>query len=102
MENFVIMELVKQAGWSKTNCRITHFRDNKGHEVDCVIERNDGQIVGVEIKGGTQVGTEDFGGLRVLKALAGEKFKRGIVVYAGNQSLRFDKDLIAVGLGGIW
>jgi predicted AAA+ superfamily ATPase len=38
LENFVIMELIKQAGWSTRAPRLYHFRTQTGQEVDLVLE----------------------------------------------------------------
>lgn len=38
VETFVLMEVIKQAGWSKTPPRLYHFRSANGEEVDIVLE----------------------------------------------------------------
>ncbi len=45
MENFVVMELRKQASWSKTQPELFHFRTQAGREVDIVLEDRSGRII---------------------------------------------------------
>ena len=42
LENFVAMELVKQASWSENPVQIFHFRTLAGTEVDIVLEDRGG------------------------------------------------------------
>jgi uncharacterized protein len=45
LENFVIMELRKQASWHDEQPQLYHFRTPKGIEVDAVLELGDGEVV---------------------------------------------------------
>lgn len=65
IENFVVMELARQLTWSDELCRLYHYRTKDGIEVDAVIETADGRVVGVEVKSGATVRTEDLAGLRI-------------------------------------
>ncbi|MDW8255364.1 MAG: DUF4143 domain-containing protein, partial [Chloroflexota bacterium] len=49
LESFVAMELVKQAGWSGNPPGLYHFRTHAGDEVDLVLERRGGAVVGIEV-----------------------------------------------------
>ena len=101
-ENFVVLELRKQATWSETRVELFHFRTNTDQEVDIVIENEAGEIVGVEVKASASVGTHDFKGLRALKQTVGKKFRRGIVVYAGKESVPLGDELYAVPIQVVW
>ena len=50
LENFVLLELLKQASWSRQLLSLYHFRTTSGQEVDFVVERNDGALIGIEVK----------------------------------------------------
>ena len=50
VETFAVNELLKQATWSAAPVSAGHFRTKDGAEVDVVLERDDGALVGVEIK----------------------------------------------------
>src|SRR5579862_6202168 len=102
LENFVVMELRKQAGWSKTRPRVLHFRTHTGEEVDVVLETAAGEVVGVEVKAAASVSAADFKGLRALAELAGPRFHRGIVLYTGTEVVPFAKNLHAVPIQALW
>jgi hypothetical protein len=95
-ENFVVLELFKHASWSDEPVRLYHFRSQVGQEVDVVIERSGGKVVGVEIKLSASPSPRDFYGLKVLREHLGDKFVRGILIYNGREIVPFEKDLHAV------
>jgi predicted AAA+ superfamily ATPase len=49
LESFVAMELLRQAEWAARPTQLFHYRDKQQREVDIVIERHDGDVVGVGI-----------------------------------------------------
>jgi predicted AAA+ superfamily ATPase len=102
LENFVAMELIKQAGWSTVRTRLFHYRTAAGREADLVLEDAAGRLVGIEVKSAAAVGASDFSGLRSLHESSGTKFVRGIVLYDGTDVVPFDKDLVAMPLSAIW
>ncbi len=102
LENFVVMELRKQSGWSNRNVRLHHFRDQKNHEVDLVLEDRAGDLVGVEVKGAATAAAADFNGLRKLKELTGQRFKRGVVIYTGANAIAFSEGLWALPIQCLW
>lgn len=101
-ENFVVMELRKQATWSKTEPGLFHFRTLSGQEVDVVLESPSGDLVGVEVKTSATVGTGDFKGLRALAEETGKRFLRGVVLYQGHDTVPFGKSLHAVPMETLW
>ena len=68
---------------SASDLRVTphHFRDREMREVDIVLERDDGMIVGIEVKASATVKASDFGGLRALAEACGDRFAFGVVLY---------------------
>jgi hypothetical protein len=50
--------------------RLFHYRDRDGREVDLVLERRDGSVIGVEVKTAASVSSGDFRGLRFEDRLA--------------------------------
>jgi hypothetical protein len=95
-ENFVVLELYKHASWSKEFVRFYHFRSQSGHEVDVVIENSAGKVIGIEMKLSTNPSPKDFSGLKVLAEHLGDRFLRGILIYAGKEIVPFGKNLYAV------
>jgi predicted AAA+ superfamily ATPase len=100
-ENFVTMELVKQASWHPKRPEVFHFRSQKGAEVDVVLEV-DGRIIGVEVKAAENLSGDDFRGLSILEDMVGRRFHRGIVLYTGKRILPFGQRLHAVPASALW
>lgn len=101
-ETFVVMELLRQAGWQDESIRLYHYRDRDGREVDAILERHDGAIVGIEAKAAASVGASDFRGLTRVRDALGERFKAGVVLYTGPNTVRFGDRLTAIPLQGLW
>ncbi|MEK7477118.1 MAG: ATP-binding protein [Candidatus Coatesbacteria bacterium] len=102
LENFVIMELIKQAGWQKEPPTLFHFRTQTGDEVDAVIEDAQGRVSGVEVKATASPGAPDFKGLHRLKAAAGKRFRRGVLLYTGRETVAFGDGLFAAPVSSLW
>ncbi|MBU0744676.1 MAG: ATP-binding protein [Gammaproteobacteria bacterium] len=98
LENFVVMELIKQKAWSDNQPDIYHFRTQAGREVDVVLEGRNKRIVGIEVKAASSVKYEDFSGLEKLAEVSADNFATGIVLYLGKQIIPFGKKLFAVPL----
>ncbi len=102
VENFAVMELRKLAAWSRTRPKLFHFRLHTGPEVDIVLEDRAGNIVGVEVKASASVDGSDFKGLRILAEAAGRRFRRGVVLYTGGQTVPFAANLHALPMEALW
>lgn len=102
LENFVYMELVKQARWSAARPRVLHFRTVAGREVDFVLENRAGEVVGVEVKASASVSAGDFRGLRALAEAAGPRMRCGVVLYAGTEIVPFGEGMWAAPVGSLW
>lgn len=102
IESFVASEIWRQLTWSQTRAELFHFRTHTGQEVDLVLEADDGRIVGIEVKFTQSISKRDLRGLAVLKEMAGPKFHRGVVLYAGTETLPFGPDMWAVPISRIW
>lgn len=102
VEAFVVQEVRRQLGWSRVRASAWHFRTAAGREVDLVLERGDGHIVGIEVKSGSSLRPADAAGLAALAEATGERFVRGVVMYAGDQLLPLGQKIWAVPLGVFW
>lgn len=102
LETFVVMELTKQLGWSAASPAAYHFRTANGREVDLVLERRSGELIGIEVKAGATVGDGDFAGLRALRDAAGDAFRRGFVAYLGPSAVSFGEDMHAIPAERLW
>ncbi|HHU0092284.1 TPA: ATP-binding protein, partial [Legionella pneumophila] len=94
LENLIYMELLKQNSWSEEKVELLHFRDKYQNEVDIVMERDNHQIIGVEIKASATVNMHDFKGLIKLAEFNPSKFQYGVIFYSGKEILPFSKNEI--------
>ncbi len=101
-ETFVVMELLRQAEWQDEPVKLFHYRDKDGREVDVIMERRDGTVIGIEAKSAASVSTSDFRGLTRVRDALGERFKGGVVLYTGANSVSFGDRLAAIPLEGLW
>lgn len=102
LETFVTMELIKQQTWATARTELFFYRDAQQREVDIVIESATGDVAGVEIKATTSLGRSDSLGLRHLRDKLGARFKAGVVLYTGSNTLQLDDRVWAVPLAGLW
>jgi uncharacterized protein len=103
LENFVVLEIIKQLSWSDSILKPFHFSIHKGAEVDLVLEDRSKQLYGIEIKSSASLNQDDFKGLKRFAEFAGEKFKRGIVFYTGDQVVGgFGENIQAVPIAALW
>ena len=101
-ENFVVMELIKQATWFPEPIQLFHYRTIDQTEVDVVLESPSGKIVGIEIKLADVVRGDDLKGLQSLKEQAGKRFHKGIVLYTGSQTVPFGSSFSAIPITALW
>lgn len=102
LETFVYQELRRQASWNDQHMEFFHYRDRDDAEVDIVIERESGDIAGVEVKASSTVRLSDFRSLRKLARAAGERFAGGVVLYDGEMSVTFGDGMYAVPVRRLW
>jgi len=105
LESFVVMECFKHMAWADESMNLYHYRDKKKHEVDIVLEQDNGHLVGIEVKASSTIRENDFNGLKQLAELTGEQFKYGLVFYTGSRFLPFGnqgKQYFAVPLSLLW
>ena len=101
LENFVVMELMKQCTWSAPRTQLCHYRTHTGQEVYIVLEGGQ-HFVGVEVKSASTLTQEHFKGLRSLQQDAGDAFHRGVVFTTCNQVIQFDERLWAAPISALW
>ncbi len=102
LESFAVSEVLKLMTASDQHLTPYHFRDQQMHEVDLVLERDDGMIAGVEIKASATVRSGDFAGLRSLAEACGPRFAQGVVLYDGTGLVPFGDRLAAAPLSALW
>lgn len=102
LETYVYAEILRLLTTMDDPPQCFHFRDAKKNEVDLVLERRDGSIVGIEVKASATVSASDFKGLRKLAEATGPRFVFGAVLYDGEEVIPFGKTLAAVPVSCLW
>lgn len=101
LENFVAMELLRHAGWAERRARVYHYQRER-EDIDLVLEWTDGTVAGIEVKASATVGTDDARRLIKLRGQRGDKFRSGVVIYSGAQTVPLGDRLWAVPISGLW
>ncbi|HLJ63011.1 MAG TPA: ATP-binding protein [Stellaceae bacterium] len=102
LETYVFAEILKLMAGSELSLTPYHFRDQQRHEVDLVLERDDGMIAAIEVKASATVTAADFSGIRLLAGASGKKFAYGAVLYDGDIIVPFGPSLAAVPISCLW
>lgn len=100
-ETFVAAELRTHLETAAEETAMSHFRDQRGREVDIIIEQGR-RMVGVEVKSSTQVSRPDAKGLLWLRDQLGDRFHLGIILYSGSQPFRIDDRIWALPMSSLW
>jgi predicted AAA+ superfamily ATPase len=82
-ETWVISELIKGRRNRGLRENIFFWRDNTGHEIDCLIDQGD-TLIPLEIKSGKTVSSDFFKGLTYWSKISGKYAGRMYIVYAGS------------------
>ena len=102
LESFVFSEVLKLMTASDRQLTAYHFRDQLMHEVDIVLERDDGMIAGIEVKASATVRSGDFAGLRTLAEACKERFAYGVVLHDSADFVPFGDRMAAVPVSCLW
>jgi uncharacterized protein len=86
LETFAVGEILKQVSWWDAPVTVGHFRTGAGHEVDLILEREDGQVIAIEVKAGSRVHGEDLRGIQALMGKLGQWLAAAIIRYTGAHS----------------
>ena len=101
LENFVAMEVARHADWAQTDARLFHYRSGR-REIDLVLESRSGEIVCVEVKAAASFGARDWRAMAALRDERGERFRSGVLLYAGERTLPLGDRLWAVPISALW
>lgn len=101
LESFVVGEVLREASLDDRVVAVGHWR-SRDREVDLVVERDDGSVVGVGVKASGRVVAADADGLRRLRELSGDAFAGGAVLHLGGPSFRLDGGLVALPVAALW
>ena len=82
-ETWVVSELLKGRLNRGLKENIYFWRDNTGHEIDCIVDQGD-LLIPLEIKSGKTVSQDFFKGLRFWSKISGTDGSNMYLVYAGS------------------
>jgi predicted AAA+ superfamily ATPase len=102
VETFAVGEILRQVSWSDAPVTVGHFRTAGAHEVDLILERDDGMVFAFEIKAGTRVDPSDLAGINTLRTRLGGRLAEAMVLYTGALSFRFDDGTLVLPLDTLW
>ena len=102
LECFVHAEIAKATALAEEPTAIAHYRDKGKVEVDLVLERPPGAVVGIEVKAGATARPEQFRGLARLQEATGRRFACGILVHDGDRIQRTAPGLFAMPVKMLW
>ena len=97
-ENFIASEIMKSTGVLPGKFYVSHFNPvrGEGKETDFVIENDTGEAIAIEVKLASSLNAKDFANLELCRKTIGDRFKRGIVLYTGEEAVPFGDKLWAV------
>ena len=102
IETFIYGELAAQVELD-SDYSMYQYRDRENREIDFVIEHEDGRILAIEAKGGSNIGKNDFRHIKWFREhLAKDRQFAGIVLYSGEDTLSFGENLFAVPTASLW
>jgi predicted AAA+ superfamily ATPase len=102
VETLVFNEISAQIDLN-SECKIYHYRDRDKREIDFIIEKLQKEIIGVEVKAGSNVSPDDCRHLVWFKnTYAKNRPFIGIVLYTGENTLSLGQDIYAVPIATLW
>jgi predicted AAA+ superfamily ATPase len=81
----VLSELKKCIVNTNSQQRLYFWRDNSGHEIDCIVDSGS-SLRAVEIKSGMTITTDSFRGLKYWHKPTGFSPKESMLVYSGTEN----------------
>lgn len=102
LETFVFSELLKLSSFAHRHVTVRHYRDREKREVDFILERRDGSVVGIEVKASATPKSEDAKHLRWLRDKLGDRFRAGYVVHLGPTNLPSGDRIFFSPLSVLW
>jgi len=103
-ENFIATEIMKATNALPGKYYVSHFNPVRGDgkETDFVIEKDNGETIAVEVKLDSTLNEKDFKNIALCRDTIGNKFKKGIVLYTGEDLVPFGDRLFAVPVNFLW
>lgn len=102
VETLVFNELAALMG-TGYKYSLYQYRDRKDREIDFIIENEQGQLLGIEVKSGSSFASDDCRHMVWFRNnIVPDKPFTGIVLHAGEDTLPLGKDMYAVPVAALW
>lgn len=101
-EGLIASELLAQSAWSRADFKLWHFRDRHGLEVDLVVERSDGAVLGIEVKSSTSYRGDQFTNLARFASRLPDRFVGGLVLGMAPSAYRYTDKLWGLPASVLW
>jgi predicted AAA+ superfamily ATPase len=101
LETFCGMEIVKHQSWAREDTTLRHYRVGDD-EIDIVLESQSGDLVAVEVKTRASVHRGDWRVIGKLRDRRPDRFRAGVVLYTGSQTVPLGDRTWAVPISGLW
>lgn len=103
IETFLYNEIATLVDVSDGKYALFHYRDREKREIDFLIERDDGALLGIEIKAGSVIASNAIKHLKWFgDHIAGDRPFTGIVLYTGEKSGKLAPNIQAVPVSMMW
>jgi len=103
VETLVFTQLAAHIDAQDEEYQLYHYRDREKREIDFLVENEDGDVLGLEVKAGSAVNKASFKHLIWFRENAKiEGDFTGVVLYTGEHVLSFGEGLWAVPINSLW
>lgn len=101
LETFCAMEILKHQSWAVRSSTMRHYRLNND-EIDIVLETQSGELAAIEIKARASIHERDWRVIAELRDSRPDRFKAGVILYTGRQTIPLGDRIWAVPISGLW
>lgn len=103
LETFVFNQLSAHIDVHHHDYQLTHYRDAHKRKIDFIVEREDGALLGLEVKAASVIDKSAFKHLIWFRnTLVPHRVFTGIVLYTGDHIASFGDGLWAVPISSLW
>jgi uncharacterized protein len=101
LETFCGMEILKHQSWATQNSTLRHYRVHDD-EIDIVLEAQSGELAAIEVKTKASIRERDWRVIAKLREHRPGRFKAGVILYTGRQTIPLGDRIWAVPISGLW
>ncbi len=103
LETFIFNQLSALIDAQNDDYRLYHYRDRQKREIDFIVENEQGNLLGIEVRAGSSINKTHFKHLSWFKEnLAKDKLFTGIILYTGNDIVPFGERTFAIPINKLW